>query len=550
MKYERWYWLNSMSERFLYNGYIKDDKPVKDRVREMANRAEEILGIDGFSDKFVDYMSRGWYTLSSPVWANFGLNSGLPISCFNTHVSDSMESILEAGAEIGIMSKYGGGTSLYLGDIRARGTAISTGGRADGPVHYLGIHNAVIDKAKQADTRRGNCAVYLPASHPDIWEFLDIKTEGHPIQNLQYGVCFERWWMEEMLDGDSYKKDVWARVIQNRMRFGYPYIFFTDNVNDGTCDIYKDNEMKINSSNLCTECLLPSTEEESFSCNTNSLNLRHYDEWKDTDAIETLVYFCDAIETEFIEKGKGIRYLERAVKFAERHRALGVGVAGLHYLYQSKMIPFASLQAKLLNKQIFKHIQEKCYKASRELYEMFGGTDLTEKYGRRNTCLNFIAPTKSSSFIIGQTSLGIEPQLSNYYVKDIAKIQEIIKNPYLVELLEGKNKNTMEVWDSIMKKGGSVQHLEFLSDDEKDVFKTVFEIPQMELVRQAADRQEFIDQGQSLNVFVHPKTSPRDINMLYLEGYKAGIKTFYYHHSKNFAQDFANDLMECVACSG
>lgn len=550
MKYEKWYWLNELSEKFLKNGYLDQDKDVKERVKEMAYHAEEILGMEGFAEEFIDNASKGWYTFSSPVWANFGTDKGLPISCFNTHVSDSMESILESAAEIGIMSKHGGGTSLYLGDIRARGAKISTGGKADGPVHYLGIHNAVIDKAKQADTRRGNCAAYLPASHPDIWEFLDIKTEEHPIQNLQYGICFDDDWMEEMIAGDKEKRDIWARTLQNRMRIGFPYIFFTDNVNNGTCDVYIDKNMRINSSNLCSECLLPSNEEESFSCNTNSMNLRHYDEWKDTNAVKLLVYFCDAIETEFIEKAKGIKYMERSVRFAERHRALGVGVAGLHYLYQSRMIPFASLAARMLNREVFKHLQEQSYQASKELAELHGEAELTKGYGRRNTCLNFIAPTKSSSFIIGQTSLGIEPILSNYFVKDIAKIQEIIKNPYLEQLLEEKGKNEIDVWDSIMDAGGSIQHLDFLTQDEKDVFKTAFEIPQIELVQQAADRQPYIDQGQSLNVFIKPGTSVKDINKLYLEGYKKGIKTFYYHHSENFAQTAAKDILECIPCAG
>ena len=506
-------------------------------------------------------MSRGYYSLASPVWSNFGKERGLPISCFGSYIGDDMGEILFTQAEVGMMSKMGGGTSGYFGALRHRGAPIKDNGQSAGAVHFMQLFDKMVDIVSQGATRRGQFAPYLPIEHPDAEEFLDIGKEGNPIQKLTHGITVGDEWMQKMIDGDEKKRALWAKVIQARGEIGYPYIFFTDNVNRQTVDVYKDKNMTIWASNLCTEIMLPSSEAESFVCVLSSINILHYDEWKDTDAVETLVYFLDAIVSEFIEKLEAYRdskseddrkvflFMERPYNFAKRHRALGLGVLGWHSYLQSKMLSFESREAAKLNHAVFKLIRERAYKASEELAEQFGEPDVLQGYGRRNTTLMAVAPTTSSAFILGQVSQGIEPIWSNCYVKDIQKIKTTIKNPFLVELLEFKGKNTTEVWNDIRNHDGSVQHLNFLSEEEKEVYKTYPEIDQMAIIQQAAVRQEFIDQGQSLNVLIHPDTPAKIINELYITAWKLGIKTLYYQHSMNAAQQL-NLKKVCKACEG
>ena len=540
-------WLNKDSREFLSRGYIKSGKSAEERIKDIADNAERILGIDGFSNKFEDYMSKGWISLSTPVWANFGLRA-LPISCYGSYTTDTMEGILYANSEIGMMSKQGGGTSLYLGDIRPRGSAISTGGTADGPVHFAMLTNTMIDIAKQAETRRGSCAVTLPVEHPDILEFLQIKHEGHPIQNLQFGVSVSDDWMKSMIEGDKDKRKVWAKIISSRSDIGFPYILFSDNANNAAPKEYKTNNKKIVASNLCQEIMLSSDELESFVCCLSSLNLYHYDEWKDTDLVETMIFFLDSVMSEFIQKARSIPFMSRAVKFAEEQRALGLGVLGWHSYLQKNMIPIESMEAKFVNSAIFKDIRKKSDAATENLARLFGVPMLLQGSGRRNVTTLAVAPTKSSSFILGQVSMGIEPIKSNYFIKDLAKSKTVFKNPELIKLLKSKDKDTKDVWDSILMQGGSIQHLDFLSTKEKSVFKTFVEISQLELVQQNAARQKFIDQGISFNIAVHPSVPAKDINKLYIEAWTLGVKSLYYQFSENSAMAFSRNILDCVAC--
>lgn len=544
---ERYYWLNKESREFLSRGYLKEGVSAEDRIREIAENAEKILGIKGYADKFEDYMSRGWISLSTPVWSNFGLRA-LPISCYTSYCEDTMEGILYANSEVGMMSKQGGGTAMYLGDIRPRGSVISSGGIADGPVHFAKLTDSIIDVCKQADTRRGSCAVYLPVEHPDIMEFLQIKHEGHPIQKLQFGVTITDEWMESMIDGDKDKRKVWAKIISSRSDIGFPYILFHDNANNSAPEEYKKNNKKILSSNLCTEIMLSISKDESFVCCLSSVNLYHFDDWKDTDLVETMVYFLDAVMTEFIQKSRDIPFMERAVKFAEEQRALGLGVLGWHSYLQRNMIPIESMEAKFMNTLVFKTLRDRADKASEELARLFGVPMLLQGSNRRNITTLAIAPTKSSSFILGQVSMGIEPIKSNYFIKDLAKSKTIYKNPDLEKILESKGLNTKETWDSILANGGSVQHLTGLTEREKMVFKTFVEISQLELVQQNAARQKYIDQGISFNLSVHPSVPAKDINKLYIESWRLGIKSLYYQFSENSAQTFARNILDCVAC--
>lgn len=554
-------WLNENSRLFLSRGYLNEGVSPEERMQFIADKAEDILEIEGFSEKFLSYLSKGYYSLSSPIWSNFGLRKGLPISCFGSHIEDDMSSILFTQAEVGMMSKYGGGASGYFGELRPRGSEITDNGHSSGAVHFMNLFESIIDVVSQGSTRRGRFAPYLPIEHSDIEEFLKIGTEGNPIQELTHGVTVTNAWLEEMIEGDEEKRRIWAKVLQRRVEIGYPYIFFTDNVNDNTVDVYKELNLPIRHSNLCAEIALPSNEEWSFVCNLSSMNLLHYDEWKDTDAVETMIYFLDAVMTDFITKLESMRdselkeerrafmFMERSYNFAVENRALGLGVLGWHSLLQSKMISFESNEARSLNAMIFRTIQARAEKASKELAELYGEPKILKGYGRRNTTLTAVAPTTSSAFILGQVSQSIEPVWSNNYVKDVAKTKVTLQNPYLKEILEEKGKNTREVWNNIRDHDGSVQHLDFLSQEEKDVFKTFSEIDQMTIIDQAADRQPFIDQSQSLNVMINPTVSAKDINELYLAAWERGIKSLYYQHSTNAAQQF-NKKKVCLACEG
>ena len=885
------YWLNEDSRTFLERGYLSEGETPEQRIKDIADKAEEILEIDGFADKFYDYMGKGFYSLSSPVWANFGKDRGMSISCFGSFIEDNLSSILDTASEVGMMSKFGGGTSGYFGNIRPRGSEITDNGQTSGSVHFMKLFEQMTDTVSQGSTRRGRFSPYLPIEHGDIDEFLDIGTEGNPIQSLTHGVSITDKWLEEMIAGDEEKKEVWAKLLSRRIQMGYPYIFFHDNANDNTVDVYKDKGLTINNSNLCvapytkiltkngyetikdlenvetevwngeewstvsvvktgeeqdmlrvktssgveldsteyhkyyiiddygsgklnnkikevkakdlkvgdrlirfdlpiikgekqlkyaydngfftgdgtihgsnqviylynekrdlhkhlksieswyysnglprmvgytkklknkyfvpnaeydiksrlewfsgyvdadgvvtnnngsqsiqvssinkeflvsvmqmlqtlgveskvskmkdagysllpkndgtdeyaeyktkpiyrlivngnslyklsqlgfttkrlvweenkpnricshfikitsvekleekmdtycfteykrhmgmfngiltgqcSEIMLPNNEEWSFVCNLSSLNAERYDEWKDTDAVETMVYFLDAVMTEFIQNLEDLRdsndpedrnafkHMERAYNFAKEHRALGVGLLGLHSLYQSKMLPFESIEANKLNAEIFSTMKKRAYKASEELAERFGEPSVLKGYGRRNSTLLAIAPTTSSSFILGQVSKSIEPLMSNYFVVDTAKVKKTMINPYLLELLEEKGKNNEEVLNSIRDNDGSVQHLDFLTQREKDVFKTFGELNQYNVIEQAATRQQFIDQGQSLNIMVNPShITAEELNELHLFAWANGIKSMYYQHGTNAAQQF-NLSKICINC--
>lgn len=546
-------WLNENSRLFLSRGYLKAGQTAEERLKEVSDKAENILGIDGFSNKFYDYLSKGYYSLSTPVWTNFGNKRGLPISCFGSNIEDDMADILFTSAEVGMMSKYGGGTSAYFGKLRERGASITDNGTSSGAVHFMKLFEQVTDTISQGSSRRGRIATYLPIDHPDIDEFLEIGTEGNEIQNLNHGVTITDDWLLDMIGGDADKRKTWAKVLQRRVEMGYPYIFFTDNVNNNKPEWYKD--YPINHTNLCSEVMLPNNDRWSFVCDLSSMNLLHYDEWKDTDAVETMIYFLDAVMTDFIvkledikeENSEAFHFMEKAYNFAKENRSLGLGTLGWHSLLQSKMIAFESEEASLLNEEIFKAIRERAEKASEELAEKYGEPEVLKGTGRRNATLMAVAPTTSSAFILGQVSQSIEPIWSNNYVKDVAKAKVTIHNPYLKEVLQKYDKDDRETWIDIRNHDGSVQHLNFLTDHEKEVFKTFSEINQYEIINQASIRQRFIDQGQSLNIMVNPKTSAKELNELHLYAWENNIKSLYYQHSTNAAQQFYQTSV-CLAC--
>jgi ribonucleoside-diphosphate reductase alpha chain len=555
-------WANDATRTFMARGYLQEGQSVEEKARRIAETAEQILDIPGFADKFYDYLSRGWYSLSSPIWSNFG-GKGLPISCNGTYFGDSIAGMLESHAEVATMTKHGAGTSGFFGDIRPRGEAISAGGFADGPVHFMSMIETVIDVISQGNVRRGNFAAYLPVEHPQVKEFLDLREEGSLIQKLSLGITLTDDWMTDLVKGDAEKREIWAKIIRKRYETGYPYLIFIDQANRAAPEWFQG---LIKASNLCTEIFQPSSETESFVCCLSSMNLLHYDEWEDTDAVETLVYFLDAVMSEYIEKTDDIPSMERANVAARKWRSIGIGTLGYHSALQEEMIAFESMEAKLFNAQAHKTIYDQAERASRKMAGEYGPA-----WGvmvRRHAVLTAVAPTTSSSFILGQVSPSIEPIYSNFFTKNLAKGKFTWQNPKLNDVLYDyagefsqefndfsdlerdiwEDEWIEEQWDSIMKHGGSVQHLVFLTEHERNVFKTFGEISQMEIVQQAASRGIWIDQGQSLNLMIHPKTPAKEVSQLMISAWEMGLKSLYYQRSTNPAQEMVRNILTCSAC--
>ena len=547
---ERYWWKNSESEQILNRGYLLQGESVEGAIDRVCTAAAKNLFRPELKEAFKEMIERGWMSLSSPIWANMGTERGLPISCFNVHVPDRIEDITHKLGEVIMQTKIGGGTSGYFGAMRERGSAVKDNGKSSGAVSFMKLFDTTMDTISQGGVRRGAFAAYLDIDHPDIEEFMSIKSIGSPIQNLFYAVCVPDYWLNEMIEGDMDKRKVWAKVLENRQQKGLPYIFFTDNINRNKPQVYKDKAMMINASNLCSEIVLPSSKDESFICCLSSLNLEMYDEWKDTETVKLATFFLDAVLEEFIKKTEGNYYLENANRFAKRHRALGLGVLGWHSYLQRNMIPFEGLESKQLTTTIFKDIQEKSEKATIELARIYGEPEVLEGYGRRNTTLLAIAPTTSSSAILGQASPGIEPMYSNYYKAGLAKGNFMRKNKYLEVLLKEKGIDNEETWRSIMLNNGSVNHLKELSEKEKNVFKTFKEISQLEIIQQASIRQKYIDQAQSLNLNIPADLPVKEVNNLILEAWRLGVKTLYYQRSQSVSKEMVTNLVSCSSCEG
>ena len=542
------WWFNEESAQMLNRGYLLKGETLEGAIDRITEAAAKRLYKPELKEAFKEMIVKGWISFSSPVWANMGTQRGLPISCFNVHVPDSIEGITHKMGEVIMQTKIGGGTSGYFGELRHRGTAVTDNGKSSGAVSFMKLFDTAMDVVSQGGVRRGAFAAYLDIDHDDVEEFLQIRDIGNPIQNLFMGVCVPDYWMHEMIEGDTDKRRVWAKVLESRQQKGMPYIFFTDNVNRNKPQVYKDKGLTINASNLCSEIMLPSTAEESFICCLSSMNLELYDEWKDTNAVKLAIYFLDAVLSEFIEKTEGNYYLSAARNFAIRHRALGLGVLGYHSYLQRNMIPFESMEAKMFNAKVFKQIQEQSLAASKELAEIYGEPELMKGYGLRNATTMAIAPTTSSSAILGQTSPGIEPFASNYYKAGLAKGNFIRKNKYLAKLLEEKGLDTEDIWRDIMLNHGSVQHMTQLTQEEKDVFKTFKEISPLEIVTQAAQRQQYIDQAQSLNLNIPSSMPIKDVNKVIIDAWKMGVKTLYYQRSQSVSKELVINFMNCSSC--
>ena len=504
--------------------------------------------------EFFDIIWKNWLCLATPVASNMGATRGLPISCNAIHVADSVDGIFTKNHELAMLSKNGAGVAIYVGDVRGRGASITGNGYSEGVIPWLKVYDTTTMAVSQGSTRRGASAVYLPIDHADIQEFLNIRRPVGDMNrrclNLNHGVCISDTWMSTMLAGDKNKRDTWLEVLKARVETGEPYLFFTDNVNNQNPDCYKGNNLKVSTSNICTEIDLYTDKDHSFVCCLSSLNLVRYSEWKNTNTVKTTVRFLDAVLQEYINKTEDTHGLQASRNSAIKGRAIGIGVLGWHTLLQQSDIAFDSFDAMKLNADIFKHLRTQSDIATKELAEELGEPEWCKGYGRRNTHCLAVAPTVSNSAISGGYSAGIEPIAANIYSVKSSKGTFIRKNLILENLLEMRAQNTDDNWKSINANSGSVQHLECLTEHEKKVFLTAREINQYALVRQAAQRQKWIDQGQSLNLFFPANADPKYIHGVHIEAWQTGLKSLYYLRTEGVIKgDVASRSKdECSAC--
>ena len=559
-------WMTLEGFQTLSRGYLLEDESPRGMYRRLSKAAATILARPSLEDRFFDAFWNNWICPASPVCSNFGSSRGLPISCFSSTIPDSVDGIFKTVHETAMLSKHGGGMGHYWGEVRGRGETIKGNGESEGIVPWLKIEDTVISSVSQGGVRRGSSAQYLDVGHPDIDEFIDIRRQtGDESRRCRsvgfhHAVVFDDAFMQRVEDGDEEARRVWSKFLKTRWEMGEPYAMFGDNANNQAPQIYKDKDLRITTSNLCNEIYLYTDDEHTFVCCLSSMNLARYDEWKDTDAVQLAIWFLDAVMEDFIQQASEIEGFERSVRFARASRALGLGALGWHTLLQSKMIPFESFGAMQLNNEIWRHIRSEADQASRDLADAYGEPEWCEGYGVRNTHLLAVAPTLSNSIISGGVSEGVQPIVANVYANKTAKGTFLRRNAQLEALLESKGKNDDDTWRKINADRGSVKNLSFLSDEEKAVFMTAREINQFALVRQAAQRQKYIDQGQSLNLFF--STPPEDadsetrnavaryVHDVHMEAWKTGLKGLYYMRTESPLKGdavFASES-DCLAC--
>ena len=537
-------------------GYLLPGETPKKAYRRVAHAVANRLNRPDLENKFFKYIWNGWIGLASPVLSNTGTDRGLPISCFGIDTPDSIRGIGLTNAELMRLTSYGGGVGISLSRIRGRGEHITGNGKSEGVVPWAKIYDSTIIATNQGSVRRGAASVNLDINHPDVKEFLQIRRpKGDPNRqclNLHQCVVVDDAFMKRLNDRDSEAMGLWLEILKSRVETGEPYIMFKDNVNKDNPLAYRMNNLDVSMTNICTEITLHTDEEHSFICCLSSLNLAKYDEWKNTDVVETAIYFLDGVMEEFIVKTNGKDSMIRSHRHAKKGRALGLGVMGWHTFLQQKNLPFNSIASTAWTHTIFSDIKNKAEAASRQLAVEYGEPVWCKGTGMRNTHLLAIAPTVSNSRI-NSCSAGIEPQPANVYVFNGAKGTFIVKNPELEKLLIAKGKNQNKVWDQILADNGSVANLpnDVLTEDEKEVFLTFPEINQLGLVQQAAIRQRYIDQTQSLNLSFDPTDSPKWINQVHMEAHKLGIKTLYYLRTDSVIKgDLGSRTVDCVSCDG
>jgi ribonucleoside-diphosphate reductase alpha chain len=518
------------------------------------------------AQRLYDYISNLWFMPATPILSNGGTNRGLPISCFLNECGDSMEGIVDLWNENVWLASLGGGIGSYWGNVRSIGEKVGRNGKTSGIIPFIRVMDSQTLAISQGSLRRGSAAIYLPVSHPEIEEFIEIRrpTGGDPNRkalNLHNAVLIpdafmkaveadEEWALKSPKDNHIVDRvsarELWIRILTARIETGEPYIIFTDHVNDAIPDHHKMAGLNVKMSNLCSEITLPTGKDHlgndrTAVCCLSSLNLEKFEEWQEHPTfIEDIMRFLDNVLTDFINKAPDT--MKKAKYAAMRERSVGLGAMGYHSFLQSKMIPMESVMAKVWNRRMFQHIKRNVDDASVKLAHERGPCPDAADYGVMERFSNkmAIAPTASISIICGGASPGIEPNAANAYTHKTLSGSFAVRNKYLVKLLEEKGKNIDEVWSSITTNEGSVQHLDFLSDDEKDVFKTAFEIDQRWVIEHAADRTPFVCQAQSLNIFLPANVHKKDLHKLHWDAWKKGVKTLYYCRSKSIQRAESN----------
>jgi ribonucleoside-diphosphate reductase alpha chain len=553
-------WMTIEGYETLSRGYLLAGETPRTMYLRLARAAAKTLKRPDLEAKFFNIFWKNWLCPASPVAANLGTERGLPISCYGMTIPDSVDGIMSSMHEISMLSKNGGGIGTYWGDVRARGSAIKGNGVSDGIVPFLKIQDSVTIGISQGGTRRGASSAYLPVEHGDFDEFIEMRRPKGDLNrqclNIHHAVSIGDEFMQKVVDGDKESRRRWKHILKSRFETGEPYLFFRDNADRMRPQWYKDLGLDVKTSQLCSEILLHTDEHHTFVCCLSSLNAARWDEWKDTDTVQLAIWFLDAVMEEFIQKTANLKGFERAHAFSVKSRALGLGILGFHTLLQQRMIPFDCMETHLLNLQMFKFIRAEAEIATKALAEAFGEPEWCKGYGRRNTHLLAIAPTVSNSLISGNVSAGIEPWAANAFAQKSAKGTFLQKNRQLEALLDSKGKNNSETWKHIVNNNGSVQGLDFLSEDEKNVFLTARELNQYVLVRLAAARQRHIDQGQSLNLFFPANTDTKYLNKVHIEAWSSGLATLYYCRTSSVlkgdsgSRSYYRSASECTMCEG
>ena len=553
-------WMNEVSLATISKGYLLPDENPKKAYRRVADAVAKRLDRPELANKFFKYMWKGWLNLASPVLSNTGTDKGLPISCFGIDTPDSIRGIGLTNAELMRLTSLGGGVGIGLNRVRGRGKKIGTGesGQSEGIIPWAKIYDSTIIATNQGSVRRGAASVNLDINHLDIKEFLQIRRpKGDPNRqclNLHQCVSIDDKFMQRLEHRDPEAMELWVEILKSRVETGEPYLMFKDNVNNQNPPAYVKNNLDVTMTNICSEIALHTDEEHSFVCCLSSLNLTKYDEWKDTDLVETAIYFLDGVLEEFLVKTNGKDSLIRAHRSAKKGRALGLGVLGWHSFLQEKGLPFNSVASTSWTNRIFSQIKSQAEAASRKLAEEYGEPIWCKGTGMRNTHLIAIAPTVSNSTISGGVSAGIEPIPANVYTFNSSKGTFIRKNPVLERYLDEKGHNSEEVWKQILQDRGSIANLpeEIMPVDDKEVFLTFAEINQLALVEQASVRQKYVDQAQSLNLAFDPGDSPKFINLVHQTAWKLGLKTLYYLRTDSVIRgDIGSRTSEdCLSCDG
>ena len=571
---------NEIYVKTISKTYLQAGEKPKDAYWRVATAVAKRLDKPQLATKFFDYIWKGWLCLATPVLSNTGTDRGLPISCFGIDVGDSVYEIGSKNLELMLLAKHGGGVGIGINMIRPAGSKITGNGTSDGIIPFTKIYDSTILATNQGSVRRGAASVNIKVEHKDFEDFLEIREPKGDVNrqslNLHQCVVISDRFMKKVEEGDSEARRKWGKILQKRKATGEPYIMYKGNVNKQNPEMYKKNGLKVHMTNICSEIVLHTDEQHSFVCCLSSLNLAKYDEWKDTDLVYTATIFLDGVLEEFIQRAKNMKGFENSVRSAERGRALGLGVLGWHTYLQQKGLPFEGLQAQFETRKIFSQMKIESERASRDLASEYGEPLWCKESGMRNTHLRAVAPTVSNSKLSGNVSSGIEPWAANVFTEQTSKGTFIRKNPELERVLRKAGKNTKEVWDKILADGGSVQDLDFLDEmcyldgklvqcsdvddivkdrcnSVKDVFKTFKEINQLDLVRQAGVRQQYIDQAVSLNLAFPATAEPKWINQVHLEAWKQGVKTLYYMRTESVLRgDIAAKAMDenCIMCEG